>query len=119
MSLCCILRKTVNVQNHATSYGRVNRGKWKQVFSLTLADPLHLLVEETDHVPVGILPPIGLDHPPHVSRILLHRPLGKLAGLRVRLADVPQILVQDEELAVVLADQFPATISLAMHGSVV
>ena len=70
-------------------------------------------------MPVGILSPIGLDHPPHVSRILLHRLLGVLAGLRVRLADVPQILVQDEELAVVLADQFPATISLAMHGSVV
>ena len=57
---------------------------------------------------------MGLDHPPHVSRILLHRLLGKLARLRVRLADVPQILVQDEELAVVLADQFPATISLAV-----
>ena len=61
---------------------------------------------------------MGLDHPPHVSRILLHRLIGKLAGRRVRLADVPQILVLDEELAVVLADQFPATISLALLGSV-
>ena len=74
--------------------------------SLTFAYPFHLLVKQSDHVPVGILPSIGLDPPPHVIRILPHLLLHPRARRVVRVADLLPILILDEEVAVVLADQF-------------